>query len=448
MNETDLVRRDQRHLWHPYTQHQIAPSPVPIVEGKGVWLYTADGRKILDGISSWWVNVHGHSHPFINEALAKQAENLEHVMFAGFTHEPAILLAEKLIEILPAGLTRIFYSDNGSTAVEVALKMAWQFWLNSGETERTTFVALKNAYHGDTFGAMAASDDSAFTAPFKNLLFKILRADLPQSKAATDLTADINPVATASGSDLASVLRANAGRIAAVIVEPLLQGAGGMIVWSAEQLTEIRRLCDEHNVLLIADEVLTGFGRTGRMFACEHAGIAPDIICLSKALTNGYLPLGATAATERIYTAFLSDDRLKTFFHGHSMTANPLACAVANASLEVFALENSLQKVEFINQKFKEQLLPLNKLACVREVRIIGGVAALEIAADESTSPNGYLANVGQRLAKEFLANNLLLRPLGDVLYVMPPYVIGERDLNWLLEMVETTLEKLNDGKI
>ena len=446
----NLIERDRKHLWHPYTQHQIAALPVPILKGEGVWLYTADGRKILDGISSWWVNIHGHSHPFINEALAKQAAELEHVMFAGFTHEPAILLAEKLTEILPAGLTRVFYSDNGSTAVEVALKMAWQFWLNRGETERTTFVALTNAYHGDTFGAMAASDDSAFTHPFKTLLFDVLRADLPSKPGAvaTGFFAEANQVATAPGFDLASVLRANAGKIAAVIVEPMLQGAGGMIVWSAEQLAETRRLCDEHNVLLIADEVLTGFGRTGKMFACEHAGISPDIICLSKALTNGYLPLGATVATEQIYAAFLSDDRLKTFFHGHSMTANPLACAVANASLELFAREDSLQKVEFINRKFTERVSPLNELACVREVRIIGGVAAIEIVADAQTSAHGYLANVGQHLAKEFLRNNLLLRPLGDVLYLMPPYVIGENDLAWMLDTVETVINKLNTGKI
>ncbi len=276
-------------------------------------------------------------------------------------------------------------------------------------------------------------------------MFDVLRADLPASKILSAVSS--NPDA------LENVLRAHSQKIAAVIVEPMLQGAGGMIVWRAAQLKKVRELCDEHNVLLIADEVLTGFGRTGKTFACEHAGIAPDIICLSKALTNGYLPLGATVATEAIYAAFLSDDRLKTFFHGHSMTANPLACAVANASLELFAREKSLQKVEFINQKFNERLPSLNELACVREVRIIGGVAAIEIAVNEQTSgaqtsANGYLAGVGQRLAKEFLSSNILLRPLGDVLYLMPPYVICEKDLDWLLDTVEAVIGRLNTGKI
>lgn len=435
----NLVTRDRQHLWHPYTQEKIAPLPVPIVRGEGVWLYTADGRQILDGISSWWVNIHGHSHPFINQALARQAGALEHVMFAGFTHEPAIELAERLIGVLPNGLTRVFYSDNGSTAVEVALKMAWQFWHNQGETRRT-FVALKNAYHGDTFGAMAASDDSAFTAPFKNLLFKVLRAELPL----------LEPEATANDSEaLENVLRENAGQIAAVIVEPLLQGAGGMIVWQAAQLEKVRALCDEYNVLLIADEVLTGFGRTGKMFACEHAAISPDIICLSKALTAGYLPLGATVATDAIYNAFLSDDRRQTFFHGHSFTANPLACAVANASLDLFEREDCLAKVDFINKKLNERLPRLLDLPIVGDVRIIGAVGAIDIVSDKTTkSASGYLDNVGQRLAQEFLRRDILLRPLGNVLYFMPPYVIDESEIDRVLTEIERVLNNLLSGEI
>lgn len=418
-----LVERDRKHLWHPYTQEKIAPLPIPIVRGKGVWLYTADGQKILDGISSWWVNIHGHSHPFLNEALATQAAKLEHVIFAGFTHEPAIELAEKLIEILPFGLTRIFYSDNGSTAVEVALKMAYQFWANKDEN-RKTFVALKNAYHGDTFGAMAASDESSFTAPFKNLLFKVLRADAPNADNFLE--------------NLETILTQNSGEIAAVIVEPLLQGAGGMIMWQTAKLKKVRELCDKHDVLLIADEVLTGFGRTGKMFACEHAQITPDIICLSKALTAGYLPLGVTAAKEKIYEAFLSDDRAKTFFHGHSFTANPLACAVARASLDLFETEKSLEKIALINRKFTQRLPELSELPCVKDVRIIGSVGAVEL--NES---GGYLANIGQRLFQEFLARNILLRPLGNVLYFMPPYVISENEIDSVLDEIENVIKRL-----
>jgi adenosylmethionine-8-amino-7-oxononanoate aminotransferase len=415
----NLTERDRKVLWHPYTQEKIAPPPIGIVRGRGVWLETEDGRQILDGTSSWWVNIHGHSHPFLNEAIAKQAGELEHTIFAGFTHKPAVELAEKLVAVLPAGLTRIFYSDNGSTAVEVALKMAYQFWQNRGE-ERKTFVALENAYHGDTFGAMAASGASAFTKPFASLLFDVLRAG--------------------NLDDIERIFRENAGEIAAVIVEPMLQGAGGMIVWEAEFLSGLRNLCNEHDVLLIADEVLTGFGRTGRMFACEHASISPDIICLSKALTAGYLPLGVTAATEKIYEAFLSEDRLKTFFHGHSFTANPLSCAVATASLELFERENCLEKVSFINRKFTERLPQLIDLDCITDVRIIGAIGIVELAAEKE----GYFADIGQNLYREFLARNILLRPLGSVLYFMPPYVISEREIDWVLGEIRDVLKNIN----
>ena len=415
----NLTERDRRVLWHPYTQEKTAAPPVGIVRGRGVWLETEDNRRILDAISSWWVNIHGHSHPFLNEAIAKQAGELEHTIFAGFTHKPAVELAEKLVAILPEGLTRVFYSDNGSTAVEVALKMAFQFWQNRGE-ERKTFVALENAYHGDTFGAMAASGASAFTRPFAAMLFDVLRAG--------------------NLADIERLFRENPKQIAAVIVEPMLQGAGGMIIWKPEFLSGLRKLCDEHDVLLIADEVLTGFGRTGKMFACEHAKISPDIICLSKALTAGYLPLGVTAATEKIYNAFLSDDRLKTFFHGHSFTANPLACAVASASLELFESEKSLEKVRFINEKLSERLPRLSDLKCVADVRVIGAVGVVELVAESE----GYFADIGQNLYKEFLTRNILLRPLGNVLYFMPPYVISEREMDWVFGEIEDVLININ----
>lgn len=415
----NLTERDRKVLWHPYTQEKIASPPIGIVRGRGVWLYTEDGRKILDAISSWWVNIHGHAHPVLNEALANQASEIEHSMFAGFTHRPAVELAEKLVSILPENLTRVFYSDNGSTAVEVALKMAYQFWQNRGEPKRKTFVALENAYHGDTFGAMAASDASAFTAPFKHLLFNVRRAG--------------------NAEDIERIFRENAGEIVAVIIEPMLQGAGGMIVREKEFVAQVRILCDKHDVLLIADEVLTGFGRTGKMFACQHAEISPDIICLSKALTAGYLPLGATVATEEIYNAFLSDDRAKTFFHGHSFTANPLACAVASASLDLFEQENCLEKIAFINQKFTERLPKLLSMDCVSDVRIIGAVGIIEIV-----SGDGYFANVGQTLYQEFLARNILLRPLGNVLYFMPPYVIEEKEIDWVLDEITEVLNDIN----
>ena len=310
-----------------------APPPLPIVRGEGVYLYTEDGRRLLDGISSWWVNIHGHSHPRLNAALAAQAQQLEHVMFAGCTHPPAVELAERLLAVLPSGLTRVFYSDNGSTAVEVALKLACQYWGNRHQPSRRSFVALHHAYHGDTVGAMSASErfdlhasirvDAVHGSPCARTVLLSMSA-----RARTGHLRDRVPGRPRTAA------RPNTARpIAGVLVEPMLQGAGGMIVWPAEFLAGVRRLCDRYGVLMIADEVLTGFGRTGRMFACEHAAVSPDIICLSKALTGGYLPLGATVTTESVYEAFLSDDRTKTFFHGHSFTANPLACAVAIASL-------------------------------------------------------------------------------------------------------------------
>lgn len=308
----DLIQRDRAHLWHPYTQMFAAPAPLPVIRAEGVYLFTEDGRRLLDGISSWWVNIHGHCHPKLNEALAWQAGRLEHVIFAGCTHAPAVELAEELLKLLPSGLSRIFYSDNGSTAVEVALKMAYQYWQNRGEPGRCTFVTLTHAYHGDTVGAMSASAHSPFTNPFLHLLFQVRRGEAPYCfrcplglKRESCLIECLKSVET--------ILGENASNVAAVVVEPMLQAAGGMVVWPAEYLSGLRKLCDAYNTLLIADEVLTGFGRTGRMFACEHAGVNPDIMCLSKGLTAGYLPMGATATTEQIYEAFLSPDRDKTF---------------------------------------------------------------------------------------------------------------------------------------
>ena len=437
---SDLLTRDRRHLWHPYTQMRTAPPPLPIVRGEGVYLYTDDGRRVLDGISSWWVNIHGHSHPKLNEALSRQARELEHVLFAGCTHRPAIELAEQLVALLPAGLTRIFYSDNGSTAVEVALKMAAQYWWNRGASERRVFVALHHAYHGDTFGAMSVSEASIFTEPFAPWLFPVRRAHAPYCyRCPLGLTRPSCQIACLN--DLERILQEEGERVAAVIVEPMLQGAGGMIVWPAEFLAGVRRLCDRFGTLLIADEVLTGFGRTGRMFACEHAGVRPDILCLSKAITGGYLPLGVTATTEDVYEAFLSEDRRKTFFHGHSYTANPLACAVAIASLEIFRTEGTLARVAALERQLRARLEPLRDLPHVGDVRVIGGVGIVELVRDKRTkSAEGYLDRVGPMLAAEFLRRGLLLRPLGNVLYFMPPYVITESEAEWALDQIAEVL--------
>jgi adenosylmethionine-8-amino-7-oxononanoate aminotransferase len=396
-----LADRDRAVLWHPYTQMRTAAPPLAVVRAEGVWLYTEDGRRVMDGVSSWWVNVHGHSHPRLNAALARQARELEHVIFAGCTHRPAVELAEALLRVLPAGLARVFYSDNGSTAVEAALKMTLQYWQNQGRA-RTRFLALAGGYHGDTVGAMSVSARSVFTASFDSLLFDVETfASLSELELLLDDT------------------------VAAVLLEPMLQGAGGMVMWPAEFVRGVRAACDRAGTLLIADEVLTGFGRTGKMFACEHAGVTPDIVCLSKGLTAGYLPLGATVTTEAVYEAFLSEDRRKTFFHGHSYTANPLACAVALESLRIFEDEPVLPRIVRLEQQMREELTG---------ARVLGGVGVVELTG------SGYLDNEGPRLAARFLEQGLLLRPLGNVVYFMPPYAITDEDAAWALRVMNDTL--------
>src|SRR5579864_1338424 len=430
-----ILERDRASLWHPYTQMLTAAAPLPIVRGEGVYLYTEDGRRILDGISSWWVNIHGHSHPKLNAALAAQASELEQVIFAGCTHRPAVELAERLLEALPPGLSRIFYSDDGSTSVEVALKLACQYWRNRGQPQRRTFVTLHYAYHGDTVGAMSASEDSVFTRAFAPLLFPVVRAHAPYCyRCPLGLTRDACQINCLG--DLEARLKAGGDSIAGVLVEPMLQGAGGMIVWPTEFLAGLRRLCDRYGTLLIADEVLTGFGRTGRMFACEHAAVRPDLMCLSKALTAGYLPMGATAATEAIYEAFLSEDRGKTFFHGHSYTANPLACAVALASLDLFRENSVIERVQALERQLRTGLEPLRRFG---DVRVIGGVGIVEL----DSSSAGYLDALGPRLYAAFLERGLLLRPLGHVVYFMPPYAITEAEVDWALTQITEVLSQV-----
>jgi adenosylmethionine---8-amino-7-oxononanoate aminotransferase len=438
----NLLTRDRKTIWHPYTQAKLAPDPLPIVYADGVYLYTESGQRLLDGISSWWVNIHGHNHPRLNEALLQQAQKVDHVLFAGCTHKPAVDLAERLVDLLPAGLTRVFYSDNGSTAVEVALKMAYQYWTNLGQSQCRTFITLHHAYHGDTVGAMSASSDSVFTRAFGPLLFEVQRADSPYCyRCPLGLVRESCQI-DCLGS-LRRLLMKYGDTVAAVLVEPMLQGAGGMIVWPAQFLLGVRELCDEFGTLMIADEVLTGFGRTGKMFACEHAQVSPDIICLSKALTAGYLPLAVTAATEKIYDAFLSDDRSKTFFHGHSYTANPIACAVAVASLDLFTEYEILSRVLSLEAQMSARLESLRKSPHVGDIRVLGGVAAIELVQDkDSKTAGGYLDVAGAKLANEFIKRGLLLRPLGNIIYFMPPYVITEQETDWALDQIVEVLEQ------
>ena len=432
--------KSELRIWHPFTQEALDPPPIRLTKAEGVYLYTDDGRQFIDGISSWWVNLHGHGHPAIVSAIAEQAAKVDHVMLAGFTHDAVEDLRGRLRRVLPSELEHIFFSDDGSTAVEVALKMAMQFWRNTGRPEKRSIVALEHAYHGDTVGAMSVGAASAFSDPFREMLFPVHRVHsaychrCPVGK--TRATCDIDCV-----DKLRSLLEEKHGEIAAVIVEPLLQGAGGMIVHPVEFLQRVRTLCSEHGVLLIADEVLTGFGRCGKMFACEMAGIVPDLMCLSKGLTGGVLPMGATVCTREIHEAFVSVDRARTFYHGHSYTGNPLAAAAGVASLRIFEREPVFERINAIAKIHCERLAAIRNHPAVGDVRSIGTMAAVELRADDA----GYTSKLRPKLYKFFLEAGVLLRPLGNIVYVLPPYAISPKDLHYVHDQVAASLDLCQD---
>jgi adenosylmethionine---8-amino-7-oxononanoate aminotransferase len=423
-------------IWHPFTQEPLDPPPIRITKAEGVYLYADDGRRLIDGISSWWVNLHGHGHPAIVEAIARQAARVDHILLAGFTHDAAAELRAALQKILPAGLSHIFFSDDGSTAVEVALKMAVQYWQNIGHAEKRTIIAFEHAYHGDTVGAMSVGADSDFTRPFRSLLFPVHRVHsaycyrCPVGK--TRPTCDIDCL-----TKLERLLAEKHQEIAAVIAEPLLQGAGGMIVHPVEFLQRVRRLCNEHQVLLIADEVLTGFGRCGKMFACEIAEITPDMMCLSKGLTGGALPMGATVCTNEIHEAFVGPHRSRTFYHGHSYTGNPIAAAAGVANLKIFEREPVFERITTISRVHCQRLSAIREHPAVGDIRSIGTMAAIELKANDP----GYASKLRPRLYKFFIESGVLLRPLGNIVYVLPPYMIAPDELNYVHDRIAAALD-------
>lgn len=420
----NLVERDLSVVWHPYTQMKTAAPPIPIVRGGGACLYDENGKCYIDAVSSWWVNIHGHAHPYIAQKVAEQLNKLEHVIFAGFTHEPAVELAERLLKILPDNQTKVFYSDNGSTAVEVAIKMCLQYWHNKG-IQRTKILALKNAYHGDTFGAMAVSGRSAFTAAFDNLLFEVEFIDLPNASNIAELKTQV--------SNLRSEL-------ACFIFEPLVQGAGGMLMYEAEYLDQLMAHCRDERVLMIADEVFTGFGRTGKPFACDHLSTQPDIMCFSKGLTGGTMAMGLTTCAQQIYDAFLSDDKLKTLFHGHSYTANPVTCSAALASMDLFVAESTKENIRRIEDSHRRFALNIKDHPKIRTTRQTGTIFAMEWATGSDTS---YFNTLRDKLYNYFLDAGIILRPLGNILYILPPYCITDDQLSYIYGKIESALEEL-----
>jgi len=423
-------------IWHPFTNSALDPAPIEIERAEGVWLYARDGRKIVDAVSSWWVNLHGHANPRIAVAIAEQARKMEHVILAGFTHEPAEELAARLRKWVTPELTHLFFSDDGSTAVEVALKLAVQHFSNSGRAEKCEIVALEHGYHGDTAGAMSVSDESPFTDPFRAMRYSVHRVHSAYCyRCPVGLKRESCHIECVQKFE--TLLEERGDRIAAVIVEPLLQGAGGMIVHPVEFLERVRALCSKHDVLLIADEVLTGFGRTGKMFACDLAGIAPDLMSLSKGITGGFLPMGVTLCSDRVQGAFHSENRVHTFYHGHSYTGNALACAAANASLQIFDDEPVFERIANIAKIHAERLEQLRNFAVVGDTRQIGTIGAIELRTEDA----GYLSAMRPKLYRFFLERGVLLRPLGNVVYVLPPYVISPDQLHRVWDVIAEAVE-------
>jgi adenosylmethionine-8-amino-7-oxononanoate aminotransferase len=415
----NLSERDVLVNWHPYTQMHTAAPPIGIVRGEGTLLYAEDGRDFIDAVSSWWVTIHGHAHPHIAQKVSEQLRTLEHVIFAGFTHAPAVELSERLLKLLPDNQARVFFSDNGSTAVEVAIKMCLQYWFDR-DIPKTKIIAFKDSYHGDTFGAMSVSERSAFTRPFHNYLFDVEFIDVP---VAGKEECTLTQIKTALAS----------GEIAAFIFEPLVLGTAGMVMYSPEILDQLLSLCHEHQVFTIADEVMTGFGRTGKRFACDYMHQQPDLMCFSKGLTGGTMAMGVTTCTDTLYRSFLSEDKAKTFFHGHSYTANPVACSAALASLDLVEQEPFLADLARITASHQAFSQTLHGKAGIKDIRQTGTILAIEFATDTTS----YFNNLRDTLYNFAIENGVLLRPLGNIIYVLPPYCITQAELEKVYSVIQ-----------
>jgi len=426
---SDLEAKDKANIWHPFTPLIGAPEPLLITHAEGIYLHTADGRKIIDAISSWWVNLHGHSHPKIAKAVAEQAAKLEHVIFAGFTHEPAIKLSENLFSILPSTFSKIFFSDNGSTAVEVALKMAMQYWHNKG-VDRKKVIAIEGAYHGDTFGSMSVGGRSIFTNPFSPYLFDVEFIDFPEEGKEESVLYQFKKIV-------------EQGNVGIFIYEPLIQAAGGMRTYSSELLNNIIEYAQKKEVICIADEVFTGFGRTGKLLASDYLTNKPDLIALSKGLTGGTLPLGVTAVSSKITAAFQDTDFTKTFFHGHSFTANPVACAAANASFELLMELECQESIAGISDQHKKFADTVKRNPCIKEVRCLGTILAIELSTSEQSS---YTNKLREKIYTYFLERDVLLRPLGNTFYIVAPYCILQKELDHIYKVIGGFIAEFNSN--
>ncbi|MET1079923.1 MAG: adenosylmethionine--8-amino-7-oxononanoate transaminase [Pseudomonas sp.] len=438
------MQRDLAVLWHPCTQmkdHEQLPL-VPIKRGEGVWLEDFEGKRYLDAVSSWWVNVFGHANPRINQRIKDQVDQLEHVMLAGFSHQPVIELSERLVRITPAGLDRVFYADNGSSGIEVALKMSFHYWLNSGQSAKKRFVTLTNSYHGETVAAMSVGDVALFTETYKPLLLDTLKVPSPDCYHRPE-GVSWEAHSRTMFAHMEQCLDEHHQEVAAVIVEPLIQGAGGMRMYHPVYLQLLRDACDRYGVHLILDEIAVGFGRTGTMFACEQAGIAPDFLCLSKALTGGYLPMAAVLTSDQVYQAFYDDyPTLRAFLHSHTYTGNPLACAAALATLDIFEQDNVIENNRRLAARMASATAHLADHPHVAEVRQTGMTLAIEMVQDKaSKTPYAWQERRGLKVFQHALSRGALLRPLGSVVYFLPPYVITEEQIDFLAEVASEGID-------
>lgn len=416
--ENSITSKDKQYVWHPFTHLSSNELPINIVKGEGLYFYDGNGNKLMDAISSWWVNLHGHCHPYISKKVSEQLNTLEHAIFSGFTHEPAVNFAERLLSHLPNNQSKIFYSDNGSTSVEVALKMALQYFHNQGNVKKK-FIAFENAYHGDTFGGMSVGARNVFNQAYENLLFDVIHIPLPTAENIEQLKNTLENWFS------------NHNDIAGFIFEPLVQGAAGMTMYEAIYLDELLAICKSHKVICIADEVMTGFGRTGKFFASHYLTQKPDIICLSKGLTGGYMPLGVTSCAQFIFDAYVSSDKTKTFFHGHSYTANPTACSAALASIDLMEEDKTWEQIKMISLLNNEFVNKHKNHPQLIDCRSKGVILALELKTSEHTH---YLNKAAENITQYFIQKNIIIRPLGNILYIIPPYCITKEELLYIHE--------------
>ncbi|HEY5777019.1 MAG TPA: adenosylmethionine--8-amino-7-oxononanoate transaminase [Xanthomonadales bacterium] len=449
MGKNEAIRqRDLAVLWHPTTQmkdHEWLQL-LPVRSGRGVWLEDMEGKRYIDAISSWWVNLFGHANPHISAAVSEQANRLEHVILAGVTHEPAVRLAEKLVAITPPGLERVFFADSGASAVEISLKMSFHYWRNVGETGRNRFVTLSNSYHGDTLGALSVGDAGLFKAAYEPLLMEPLIAPSPDCFALPRDQWDTH--ASGKLAEMREIFAKHEGQISAVIIEPLVQCAGGMRMYPPSYVGGLRQLCDEYRIHLIADEIAVGFGRTGSMFACEQAGISPDFMCVSKGLTGGYLPMSAVLTSHEVYAAFYDEyTTMRGFLHSHSYTGNPLACAAALATMELFEARDVLADNRLLAAQMLEAVSPLRDHSHVGDIRQTGMILAMEMVAQrEPLVQYDWKERRGIKVYQYAMAHGALLRPIGNVIYFMPPYVINTDEIKLLAEVAMAGIELATSG--